>query len=333
MEDRVALDISTMTLAPIADLDIEPIKQLLEFGKRDIQDHLYLLRGSLWELYDCKNTMHLFFVDDAGQKEPRRLGMGQLVSVGGIIIHGDQARELEGYVDWVLREFGFPKGETFKWSPAKGSWMYDGLKDKVRQAFFCQILDATAATGTKVQVTIEDKSRRVANSASETHEQDVITLALERFQSFLGREKSSGIVIAAQPGGGPKDEKRFLAECLQLRDAGSDYVQFDRLATNVLTSPFVNARLLQVADVVVSCTTALVAGNDKHSLPVFDRIKPLFLAEDGRIGGVGLKLHPLPCFGNLYHWLVGDEYLKRGSSGYPLPMNNWPYASDAMVAT
>ncbi len=34
------LNISTMTLEPISELDVEPIKQLLEFGDRDIQDRI-----------------------------------------------------------------------------------------------------------------------------------------------------------------------------------------------------------------------------------------------------------------------------------------------------
>lgn len=39
-DDGAALDISAMRLAPISNLDIEPIKQLLEFGEPDIQDRL-----------------------------------------------------------------------------------------------------------------------------------------------------------------------------------------------------------------------------------------------------------------------------------------------------
>jgi hypothetical protein len=275
--------------------------------------------------------MNLFFMDDAGQRDPRRPGMGALVAVGGIIIPGVKARELEGQVDRVCEEFGFPGGEVFKWSPGKDHWMRDNVKDDKRQNFFRAILEAAALMQARAHVTIEDKSRAVANSGSSTHEQDVTTLALERFQQTLARENSCGVSIAAQPGGGSKEEERFLAECLKLRDAGSDYVSFQNFATNVLTSPFAHTRLLQVADLVTSCTTAMVAGNDKFAGPVFEYVRPLLLSDAERIGGFGLKLHPDYCFANLYHWLVGDQYIRKGWTGYPLPSKAHPYAIDPMT--
>jgi hypothetical protein len=275
--------------------------------------------------------MNLFFMDDAGQRNPRRPGMGPLVAVGGIIIPGASARNLETEVDRICDKFGFPKGEVFKWSPGKNHWMRDNLKDADRQKFFCNILEVAAEMGALAHVSIEDTSRAVADSQSKSHEQDVTTLALERFQQLLARQGNYGIAIAAQPGGGAKDEGRFLAECLRLRDAGSDYVRFHNFATNVLTSPFAHTRLLQVADIVTSCTAAIVAGNDKFSGDIFACIQKIFLNED-RIGGIGLKLHPHLCFVNLYHWLVGDEYVRKGSTGWPLPLKNLPYAIDAMTA-
>jgi hypothetical protein len=39
------------------------------------------------------------------------------------------------------------------------------------------------------------------------------------------------------------------------------------------------------------------------------------------IGGSGLKLHPDLCYLNLYHWLLGDSYYRRGGGGHTLPMS------------
>jgi hypothetical protein len=75
------------------------------------------------------------------------------------------------------------------------------------------------------------------------------------------------------------------------------------------------------------CTTAIVAGEETFSPPVFQAVRELLLQQGGRIGGVGLKIHPDFKYVNLYYWLVGDEYLRRGNIGDPLPMPGSPYYS------
>ena len=45
-------------------------------------------------------AMHFFFIDDAGQRQCRRAGMGSLVAVGGIIVRGDQLRALGRKLDY-----------------------------------------------------------------------------------------------------------------------------------------------------------------------------------------------------------------------------------------
>ena len=120
-----------------------------------------------------------------------------------------------------------------------------------------------------------------------------------------------------------KDEERFLAACLQTLLSGTDYVDFDRVALNVLTTPSRWIRTLQLADVVTSCTTAFLSGEDRFSPPVFEAVRPLMAASLGRIGGVGLKLHPDGRYANLYHWLVDDEVFVRYPTGTPLPLGTY----------
>jgi hypothetical protein len=62
-----------------------------------------------------------------------------------------------------------------------------------------------------------------------------------------------------------------------------------------------------------------LAGENRFSPEIFKFIKPLFRKEFSRIGGVGFKIHPDMRYKNLYYWLLGDEFLKRGNSGNPLP--------------
>jgi len=82
-------------------------------------------------------------------------------------------------------------------------------------------------------------------------------------------------VIAAKPGGGAEDENRLLVECLDTLKLGTDFVRFRRIATNLVTMPFNHSRLLQVADLVVSSSTALVAGKTNYSEPLVAHIRPM----------------------------------------------------------
>jgi hypothetical protein len=47
--------------------------------------------------------------------------------------------------------------------------------------------------------------------------------------------------------------------------------------------------------------------------------------DGGRIGGIGLKIHPDFKYANLYHWLVGNTHFHRGSTGFPMPLKGYRY--------
>jgi hypothetical protein len=62
------------------------------------------------------------------------------------------------------------------------------------------------------------------------------------------------------------------------------------------------------------------------------RAHPSLLREEGgQIGGVGLKIQPDRRYMNLYHWLLGDDYYRRGNSGVGLPRPNFIYAESPDV--
>jgi hypothetical protein len=63
-------------------------------------------------------SMYLYLIDDAHQRECPRDGINEIVAVGGIIIRVTAARDLEAAIEAVCRDFGFPRGEVFKWSAA-----------------------------------------------------------------------------------------------------------------------------------------------------------------------------------------------------------------------
>ena len=270
-------------------------------------------------------------MDDAAQRECVLEDMGELVAVGGVLVPKDRVRELNQTIDRLCHEeFGFPEREVFKWSPARDHWMRDNLVSERRTEFFRAVLRFAAEAGAKAHVSIEDKTRRPATRRSLPHEHDVVVLALERFNNFLTSCRTLGMVISAKPGGGHSDEIKFLEGCLETLNIGTEFVDFDRIVMNVVTAPFQNSRLLQLADLVTSCTTAMVAGHTTYSVAIFPDIVELFTEDVGRKGGVGLKLHPDFLYVNLYHWLLGDDshILLRYGHGHSLPRKDRPYYDD-----
>jgi len=271
--------------------------------------------------------MDVIFVDDAAQKAPSRPGMHSVLGVGGIHVSEGSLQELESQIETVCTEFGFPPNEIFKWSPGRELWMHKNLIDAQRQQFFIRILGLAQDQGSTAIVVIEDTRYETATGV-QSPEVDLIQLFLERAHHQLTARQSSGMVIVSQPSGDRKSESKFLAHCLETLRAGTEYVKPERIVLNVLTSPPKFIRLLQLADVVTSCTVAFVCGESSFSPAVFNSIKSMLARELGRIGGVGLKIHPDGKYRNLYHWLLGDSHFVRFMEGLPMPLSDYPYSSN-----
>jgi len=274
--------------------------------------------------------MDIIFVDDAAQKTPSRPGMHSAIGVGGIHVPEESLQELESQIEAVCTEFGFPPSEIFKWSPGRELWMHQHLIDTQRQQFFIRILGLAQDQAATAIVVIEDTWYERATDV-QSPEVDVIRLFLERAHHVLAARQSNGIVIVSQPSGDRKSENKFLADCLETLRAGTEYVKPERIVLNVLTSPPKFIRLLQLADVVTSCTVAFVCGESSFSPPVFNSIKSMLARELGRIGGVGLKIHPDGKYRNLYHWLLDDSHFVRFNEGFPMPLSDYPYSSNPNI--
>jgi hypothetical protein len=271
--------------------------------------------------------MDLFYVDDAQQKKPTRTGMGILVAIGGLYVPEQSIQQLEVEIEALCTEYGFPLNEIFKWSPGRELWMHKNLVGKKRQDFFRDVLCLAKDDGATATVVIEDTTYGTATGAA-SPEIDIIQLFLERAHNQLAAKQCNGMVIVSQPSGDRKSENKFLASCVETLKCGTDYVKPDRIIT-VLSSPPRFIRLLQVADIITSCSTAFVSGEGSFSPPVFGMIKPMLASEMGRIGGIGLKMHPDFKYVNLYYWLVGDSHFWKSGVGLPLPLVGYPYSSDS----
>jgi hypothetical protein len=221
---------------------------------------------------------------------------------------------------------GFPPNEEFKWSPRRDMWMHQNLIADERQEFFASIVQCCVDHQAKALVILSDCESRTPADCS-THEIFVTKMLIERVNNLAVSAASTAIIIADRPGGGITQERKFLAECLATVQNGTRYVTPAQIAINPLSTDSHLIRALQAADLIVSCTTALVAGQTTLAPETFELIKPILARELGRAGGVGVKIHPDFKYLNLYHWLLGDDTWVRNMMGWPLPYMHRPYST------
>jgi len=270
------------------------------------------------------------FIDDAYQRSPSRQGMGPLLAIGGLYVPEESVQGLETAIDTLCGNVGFPFGEIFKWSPGRELWMHSNLLDEDRKRFFCGLLEKAQEHGAKAIIVIEDTGYNTATGIPD-HEVDLVQLFLERSHWQLTCRNCKGMVIASQPSGDRRNERRFLAECVNSLRTGTNYTQFVHIALNIICCPPQIIRLLQLADVITSCTTAMVSGETNFAPPIFEKIKLMLVQDNRRIGGVGLKIHPDFRYANLYHWLLGDSLFVRGNIGVGMPLPSYPYSTDENI--
>lgn len=271
--------------------------------------------------------MDLVFADDSRQRNPSREGMGPLVGIGGVLIPEASVRSLEEGLRVVCRSYGFPDSEEFKWSPPTNSWMRKSLNDERRLEFFRSVLRAAAAEGAVVIVVVEDTTYQPASRDSSSAEHDVTRMFLERVDNEARTRDTRVLVIADRPGGNRRDEDRFLETCLATIRSGTEYAKLQNISL-MLSAPSHLSRLIQLADVVTSCTVAAVAGEARYALPLLAEIVPMMRGTDKYHGGLGLKIHPDGRYINLYHWLLGDTSFYEAGRYPPLPCPQHPYARD-----
>jgi len=255
--------------------------------------------------------------------------MGPLVAAGAVRVAEQHLRSLELSLDNLCNETGFPVGEEFKWSPGRDLWMHGNLHAEARQLFFKKVLEIAHVHQSTITVVIEDTNHSAATGAR-TPELDVTRMLLERINADTGAIEPA-MVVADRPSGGRADEDKFIASCVETLRTGTNVVRkLDRIAL-ILASNSRLLRGLQLADLITSCVLALVSGEERWSSATFEHIKPLLRSEFGRIGGVGVKIHPDFNYVNLYHWLLGDTHYIRFYNGWPMPLKGRPYANSPLV--
>ena len=248
--------------------------------------------------------MEFFFADDSSQKASRK-GMGTVLAFGGILVPANLLADMKDEVDRVATEFGIPECEEIKWSPNKGSWIYQNLHGDQRKNCYQKLLEAAKDSKCSVIVVAWDleKSELQKPEALEM----VYNYTFERVTNQLNAKNKQGVIVADRPGGGPSDESSFLTSFLGKINYGTQFSSDGRLATSVLTTPSKFQRHLQIADLVVGITCAMVGGNTNYSAPLFPIVKEMLCeSSSGKRAGVGLKVFP-DDWRSLYESLLDES--------------------------
>lgn len=270
--------------------------------------------------------MQLAFLDDSEEKQPRRAGLGHLVAVGGVVVPENSVAAYSTGLAGICKDLGVPEGTELKWSPSDDSWLKTAEGNAVRTELRERMLRLAIALEIASVAVVWD--RGLVSWAVKEVQVEILKWVYERIAMCLPPDEVA-IVVADEPGGGPGEQKKWLAETLQLTDHGTEYVTPDRVVLPIVTTPSHHVPHLQLADLVVGATIAAVAGN-----PYALNLAPLLqqLAHKnvrGYAGGAGTKLFPNDLL-NLHHWVFGeDAFVKVGANtGWPLPWRDWLYATD-----
>jgi hypothetical protein len=276
------------------------------------------------------NNAYTLFLDDSSQ-DSRRLGLGKVSSIGGILVPQTRLKDLyQGYRN-IKQKLGIPENCEIKWAPGKEnspSGYLRKIDPETKKTLQSGLIQVAASTESKVVVSAIDLAS--SNWDTTTASTNALKFVLERVHNFLEPHSSISAIIIDQPGGAHDQEKSLFSAYKSIKE-GTEYVHFTQFAPKSLA--FTSSELepgLQIADLTVGITTAMVVGKYKSSEMPFSEIKPLMLRNSqGQIGAVGLKLYPDSML-NLYYHILGENRhdKKNHTLSISLPLRSLPYSTD-----
>jgi hypothetical protein len=284
--------------------------------------------------------MHFAFMDDSARaaKDVPRRGLGPLHAYGAVIFPQNAVQPYREHLAQLRRDLRIPVGTEFKWSPDGGP-----LHKKWNDVHIARVrmLEDAAALGVRACVVV-CAPELMPGWTEEQLKSEMLEYLYERVTYAFGEEQ--GVLIADQPGGGRGDETRWLSDALALDTDGTQYVKPEnkQILLPIVTTRSDHVDHLQLADLVVAATTALIAGASAG-----DRYRDLIravLVKNSRnhVGGQGLKFIPSVvrnprALMNLAHWVFGDDgYVIPGTGASlepDLPCGNWLYSSGDGLGT
>jgi Protein of unknown function (DUF3800) len=277
---------------------------------------------------EAETSVRLVFLDDSEQTDPPRAGLRRLLAVGAVIVPEAAVGAYAADLATIRTDLNIPPGEEIKWKPARGSFLASAGGQTIL-TLRTRMLEAAITRQVRTVVVIRDFG--VSRIRAEVG-QELLRYLYERISMHLDANDELGIVIADKPGGGPREDGRWLAETLPLTDGGTEYVAAERIVLPIVTAPSHHVPHLQLADLVVAATTAAVAGRP-HGVELAPLLRELMVTSwYGNRGGSGIVLRPNALV-NLYHWVFGEPHYMRNSIGVPLPVSDQPYNTDEGLST
>jgi len=269
--------------------------------------------------------MHVAFIDDSTHTG-RREGMGKLISLGAAIFPQEALSAFSIGMDAIYARLGIDQEVEMKWSPPRGHALQN--QGAVRAELYGKVLQLAAALEVRTVVVVWDAGRTTLQG--DRAKERVLQYLYERVSVVVSKKDDVAIMVADKPGGGAKQESEWLSGTLALTADGTEHVNPERVVLPVLTADSGHLRHLQLADLVVSATTALVASPNKYAEPLVPDLMQLAARNFyGKVGGTGIKLFPDELL-NLHYWVFGESEFVRVSyaAGISLPHKDLAYATD-----
>jgi len=230
--------------------------------------------------------MYILFLDDSCQRKDRYVGLG------GVAFHDQYLFQVAKRFNAIKKKYSIPPIEEIKWSPKRSSWIYKNLRGVRRFQVYSLILRLINRFRGTVFVSVgspyTDSRQRVKTQIILNNIENL----LERFEMFLKTQNEYGIIIADHERC-HKDNKKLLEHFYEMQMTGTRYIIPRMIPLNLLTAPSHQVPFLQIADLIVGITVAMISGMDEYAKQYFPIIKDTFYRrKNGEIAGYGLKLFP-----------------------------------------
>ncbi|MGW2250742.1 DUF3800 domain-containing protein [Kitasatospora sp. NPDC001660] len=278
------------------------------------------------------------FVDETTVRAQhvQRAGLGTLQAYGAVAVPGDLLPVFAARAAGIRDEFGLGD-EELKWSPDRkrqpGQFALGALgREPMQRA----LLEAAAQCGAWTATVVWDQERDPSGDAH--REKWMLKLLYERISMGLADRGGLGTVVFDQKHSLRGHDADWLAATRKLTDHGTEYTAASRIVNRFVMGPSDHLPGLQLADLVVGATTALVAGQ-KGGLALREPLLELVhRREDGDLSGAGLKLWP-NSLENLYSWIqhgrpaeprgdVAELLRSLAPDHYRLVWNSRPFAEN-----
>lgn len=258
--------------------------------------------GRLLEAADRPAELVTAFVDETTVRAQhvQRAGLGTLEAYGAVALPGELLPVYAARAAEIRVEFGLGD-EELKWSPdRKRQPAQFALGARGREPMQRALLAAAAECGAWTVTVVWDGERDP--SAGAHREKWMLKLLYERISMGMSDRDGLGTVVFDQKHSLRGHDADWLAATRRLTDHGTEYTSASRIVNRFVMGPSDHLPGLQLADLVVGATTALVAGQ-KGGLALREPLLELIhCREDGDLSGAGLKLWP-NSLENLYSWI------------------------------